>query len=107
MAGTISFLLTRDSVPYNTITMQKTSLLKWWIRNHLGHYVVVDLKEPGTVMLTNDPAMATIFGPHTRDYMDGYAAGLTAALDGKFKPVSSVHIQKPVHEKMDDIHAGK
>lgn len=69
--------------------------LKWRIRNVNGHYTIAPMDREGTIMITNDITLSTIFGPHTRDYMDGYCAALNALLDGGFTPVPAVHITEP------------
>lgn len=71
------------------------SQLKWRIKNDKGHYTIAPMDSAGTIMLTNDITLSTVFGPHTRDYMDGFCAGLNASLDGDFIPVPAVHIQVP------------
>ena len=86
--------------------------LKWRIKNQAGLYVTVPDNEQGTVLMSNDIPMSTVFGPYTKDYMDGYCKGLTACLDDKFIAVPATHFEYPktpkeCYEKMDDIHAGK
>jgi hypothetical protein len=82
-------------------------MFRWKIQNRDGKYVRLSKNEVGTILMHTNPACATIFGPHTRDYMDGLCRGLEIGLDDKFTPVSFVHTQKPVNEKVDDIHAGE
>lgn len=81
--------------------------MKWYIQNHEGKYVRVSGDEAGTILLYHYNRLATVFGPCTRDYVDGICKGMEIGLGGKFTPVQVTHDQKSSYEKVDDIHAGK
>lgn len=78
-------------------------MFKWYIKNQDGKYVRVSQDEIGTILMHTNPSCATVFGPHTRDYMDGLCRGLEIGLVDKFTPVSFVHVQKPVNAEVDGI----
>lgn len=82
-------------------------MFKWRIQNKEGKYVRLSHDEAGTILMHTNPGHSTVFGPHTRDYMDGLCRGLAIGLDDQFIPVSFVHVQKPTNEEVDDIQKGK
>lgn len=81
--------------------------MRWYIKNQEGKYVRVSGDEAGTILLYYYERLATVFGPCTLDYITGVCKGMEIGLGGTFIPVSFIHVQKPVNEKVDDIHAGK
>lgn len=70
-------------------------MLKWYIQNEHSRYICISGDEAGTILLYNKQSLATIFGPCTRDYIDGVCRGMEIGLGEKFKPVSIINVTQP------------
>lgn len=81
-------------------------MLKWRIKRADGRYIHCPVNEPGTILFFERKDLASVF-EGTRDLVDGICYGLRYSTGDDFQPEHIIHTQKPVNEKVDDIHTGE